>query len=131
MSLAIDTIGVFFGLVLIVISLMKLPDLKGFVEKFRQYDVIAARISWYGYVYPLIELLLGIGFLFHPDIRVPAFWTLVFTALGTIGVLRALNRKVEIQCVCYGTKIATKLNKGTLWTDYITMFLMILILVFD
>ncbi len=124
-----DVIGLVFGVILIAIALLKLPDLKGFVKQFRQYDVVAARISWYGYVYPAIEFLLGVGFLFHPDVRVPAFWTLVFTAIGTVGILRVLNRKIVVQCVCYGTKLAMPVDKKTLWTDYVTIFLMILILV--
>jgi hypothetical protein len=48
--------GVFY----IIVSLLKLRDINGFVDAFAKYDVISSRYRYYGYVYPFLELVLGL-----------------------------------------------------------------------
>ena len=125
--IATSLLGLLLGVVIICISLLKIVDLAGFVRHFKEYDVIAMRLTWYAYTYPLVELLLGLGFLFHPNIRVPAFWTLVFTSINTVGILKAMHEKKKVHAVHYG--IRTQLHHA-LWGAYLTLFLMIILLVF-
>jgi copper chaperone CopZ len=46
----------------LVFSFFKFLDLKGFAESYAMYDVIAKRIPAWGYIYPFVELGLGIAF---------------------------------------------------------------------
>ena len=47
----------------LVFSFFKLLNLKGFAESYVMYDVLAKKIPIWGYLYAIIELTLGIGFL--------------------------------------------------------------------
>ena len=53
----------FMGLFYIVFSFFKLLDVKGFAMSFGMYDPLSKVIPTYGFVYPFIELALGIFFL--------------------------------------------------------------------
>ena len=55
----------YMGLFYIVFSFFKFLDLKGFPDSFKMYDPIAKKINGYGWLYPFIETILGLMFLFR------------------------------------------------------------------
>src|SRR5688572_11954458 len=55
----------FMGLFLVVFSMFKFFDLPGFADGFQMYDILAKTFRSYAYVYPFIELGLGLGYLSH------------------------------------------------------------------
>src|SRR2546430_1143788 len=55
----------FMGFFLIVFSMFKLFDLEGFADGFQMYDLLAKPVRVYAYLYPIIELALGLGYLAH------------------------------------------------------------------
>jgi len=67
----------FMGLFYIVFSFFKLLDLKGFPESFKMYDPLAKIIPSYGWVYPFIELALGVLFLMRVQIPLALIITLI------------------------------------------------------
>jgi copper chaperone CopZ len=101
----------------LVFSFFKLMNLHGFAEGYRSYDVVAKKIPSYGYMYPFIELALGVAFLtrFNPLITN----TVAFVVMGVsiIGVARSLINKSPFQCACLGTIIKLPLSKLTLFED--------------
>ncbi len=113
----------FMGFFLCQFAMLKLFDLKGFSEGFQMYDLIASRIKLYGFIYPLIELALGLGFLsfFNPFL---IYWvTIVVFGIGVIGVLLALRRGLDVRCACMGTALNVPLSTVTL-TEDLAMILM-------
>ena len=54
--------SIYMGIVFIIFSLAKMPDWKGFVNAFSEYDILAKRVKFYGWVYPGMEFILGILF---------------------------------------------------------------------
>lgn len=126
MVLMMDFMGVFF----VVFGLFKLYDLKGFVTGFQTYDTIAQKIPKFGYVYPFIEIGLGVaylaGFMF--------FWqnliAITLALLGLYSAYVALKNKEEIQCVCLGTffnlpmTYITLLENGVMFVMALFMLLM-------
>ena len=52
------------GVLLILISLLKLIELKQFSAGFRKYDLLAKKSSTYATLYPFLELIAGISLLF-------------------------------------------------------------------
>lgn len=93
----------FMGGFFLVFSFFKLLDLKGFAASYFTYDVIAKRWYNWSYVYPFIELALGIGYILKSYLLVLNSVTLVVTSLGLWGVLQSVLKKREIQCACLGT----------------------------
>ena len=104
----------FMGLFYIVFSFFKLLDYRGFPASFQQYDPIAKRLPFYGWVYPFIETVLGLAFLLSWQVEL-ALWVTVFI-LGstTLGVVQQLLKKSSIQCACLGTVLNLPMTEATL-----------------
>lgn len=102
----------------IVFAAFKLLDLRGFVEGYSTYDLIAQRVPGYAYIYPFLELGLGLVYLGG----VNALWLHVFTfilmAINGTGVLIKLAKKEPFQCACLGTFLKVPLTKVTLVEDF-------------
>lgn len=103
----------FMGLFYIVFSFFKLLDLKGFPESFRMYDPLAKAIPAYGWVYPFIELVLGILFLMRFQIAIALIATVVILGITTFGVTKALLDKKSIRCACLGTALKLPMTEAT------------------
>jgi copper chaperone CopZ len=103
----------FMGLFYLVFSFFKFLDYKGFKPSFAIYDPIAKAIPVYGYAYPFIELLLGIGFLLRFEVNVLLYITLIILGATTIGVMRSLLNKKAIQCACLGTALKLPMTEAT------------------
>ena len=113
----------FMGLVFLFLSVLKLIDIKGFATMFSQYDLVASRSKVYSYIYPFIELTLGIMFLLKFQIMYAAGLTVLIMGIGSIGVGKNVFSKNKIKCACLGAKIKVPLTRFTLVEDII-MFLM-------
>jgi cation transport ATPase len=118
----------FMGLFYIVFSFFKLLDLKGFPKSFSMYDPLAKRISVYGWIYPFIEVLLGLMFLFRFRIDVALILTLVVLGITTFGVTKALWSKKAIKCACLGTALNLPMTKATFIENTIMIVMAIIIL---
>ena len=103
----------FMGLFYVVFSFFKFLDLKGFHASFQMYDPLAKRISIYGWVYPVIELALGLCFLMRFQLNLALVLTLLILGLTTIGVSRVLLQKRQIQCACLGTALKLPMTEAT------------------
>jgi len=114
---AMPLMNSFMGLFFVVFAFFKILDIPGFARAYQSYDVIAARWPTYGYVYPWIELGLGIAYLLHVWPIATNFITLIIMAIGTIGVVNAVLRKQQIQCGCLGTVFELPMSTVTIVED--------------
>ncbi len=103
----------FMGLFFIVFSFFKLLDLKGFPESFRMYDPLAKVVPVYGWIYPFLEVALGLMFLMRFELRIAVIITLVILGITTIGVTRSLVNKKAIRCACLGTALNLPMTEAT------------------
>lgn len=103
----------FMALFYLVFSFFKLLDLKGFPQSFAMYDPIAKRLSFYGKIYPFIELALGILLLMRVGITQVLIVTLIILGATTIGVVQSLLSKRQIQCACLGTALKLPMTQAT------------------
>lgn len=113
----------------LVFSFFKLMNLKGFAEGYRMYDVVAKQIPAWGFIYPFIELILGIAFLTRISPILTNTVALVVMAVSTIGVIKNLMQKQPFQCACLGTVIKLPLSKVTLFEDVLMVLMSGLMLV--
>ena len=107
----------FMGGFFLIFSFFKFLDLKGFAAAYSGYDIIADRIPTYGFLYPFLELILGIYFL--SPLVIPAFlwFTLILMLISTAGVLKSLYSKKKIRCACLGTVFNLPMSTVTLVED--------------
>lgn len=101
----------------LVFSFFKLMNLRGFAGGYGSYDIVARAIPAWGYIYPFIELALGIAFLTGFQPLITNWITLAVMGVSTIGVIQSLLRKTNFQCACLGTVIKLPLSKVTLFED--------------
>ena len=119
----------FMGLFYVVFSFFKFLDLKGFPESFRMYDPLAKLVPSYGWIYPFIELALGLMFLMRFETTIALVATLVILGITTIGVTRALLSKKSIQCACLGTALKLPMTQATFIENSIMIVMAIAMLV--
>lgn len=108
-----DFMGVFF----IVFAAFKLYNLSGFVEAYTTYDIIAQRLRAYAYIYPFIELILGLCYFFRFNIFLAHWATCILMLISSLGVIQALRQKKSISCACLGTVFKLPMTYVTLGED--------------
>lgn len=107
----------FMGGFFLIFSFFKLLDVKGFAYSYMSYDIIAKRWLGWGYIYPFVELALGLAYLFHFDHTITNITTIVVMGVSCIGVIQSLLAKRKIQCACLGTVFNLPMSKITLIED--------------
>ncbi len=116
-----DFMAAFF----LVFGAFKFINWKGFVKSYRMYDILAKRSQTYAYVYPLIEIGLGLAYIGHWNLVVTNATTLIVTGISSVGVLQALRSKKQIDCACLGAVFKLPMTIVTLIED-VLMFVMAL-----
>lgn len=86
----------------LVFSFFKLLNLKDFASSFSMYDLAAKRFPAYGFVYPFLELALGIACLVHFQDRAVYVADIALMGFGALGVIQSVLDKRKIRCACLG-----------------------------
>lgn len=108
----------FMGFFFLIFGSFKLFDYEMFVEMFRMYDIPAAKWSWYGWIYPFLEISLGMLFITNALPLPRNLLTLAVMGVGAYGVRQYLSSSQdEIQCACLGNVIKLPLSRVTLIED--------------
>lgn len=107
----------FMGLFLVVFSMFKFFDLEGFADGFQMYDLLAKRFRPYAYFYPFLELGLGLSFLSMQEPFAVYVATVAVMVFGSLGVIRALQKNLDIECACMGTALSVPLSTVALVED--------------
>ena len=124
-SFMIDFMGLFF----IVFSFFKFLDYKNFPNSFSMYDPLAKNIPIYGWIYPFIETMLGIMFLSRINIILSLVLNIGILGITTIGVIKVLYNKENIQCACLGTAIKLPMTIATLIENGIMIVMAIITII--
>ena len=118
----------FMGLFYIIFSFFKILDIKGFSLSFRMYDPLAKKISTYGYIYPFIEILLGLMFLTRIEVNMALLITIIILGITSIGVTQTLLNKKTIECACLGTTLKLPMTEATFIENAIMIIMAIILL---
>lgn len=108
-------------------SFFKMLDLQGFADSYAMYDVVAKKTRAWGYVYPFVELGLGIAYAigFYPIFTNSI--TLLVMTVSSIGVLQSVLNKRKIKCACLGAVFNLPMSTVTIIEDA-TMLLMSIVM---
>ena len=107
----------FMGFFLVVFAMFKLFDLSGFADGFQKYDLLAMQCRPYALAYPILELLLGLGYLARWQPVVVLSATVILLSFGALGVLGALIKGLDLNCACMGTALNVPLTTVALTED--------------
>lgn len=119
----------FMGLFYVIFSFFKILDIKGFSMSFSMYDPLAKQVPIYGYIYPFIEVLLGMMFLIRFKVNIALMLTVIVLGITTIGVTQTLINKRSIKCACLGTTLNLPMTEAT-FIENALMIIMAFTLIF-
>lgn len=94
----LDTMTAFF----LIFGGLKLVNLKKFAQSYAKYDIIAKRSFAWGYVYAVVEVVLGILYATRTELLLASIATVILLGVATIGVYQKLHTKEDVQCACLG-----------------------------
>jgi len=110
-----DFMGVFF----LVFGGFKAINLTGFVHAYREYDLIAKKSTLYAYLYPFLEVIVGIMYITRSQLIVANWISVILMAASSIGVITALVQRKDITCACLGDVFKIPMTYVTLAEDII------------
>ena len=119
----------FMGGFFLAFSFFKFLDLKGFAESYKMYDIVAKRIPFWAYLYPFVELGLGLSFLSNIFPLFTNSITFIVMTISIIGVLQAVLNKKKIQCACLGAVFNLPMSTVTIIEDAL-MIVMSVVMIF-
>jgi copper chaperone CopZ len=111
-------------------SFFKMLDLKGFAESYSMYDIVAKKIKAWGFIYPFIELALGVAYATNLLPLVTNLVTLLVMSISIVGVLQSVLNKRKIQCACLGAVFNLPMSTITIIEDGL-MIVMSIIMLFN
>lgn len=128
--LAQDLMLAFMGYFFIVFGTLKVIRLKGFVEAYQMYDVIAMRSKIYAYGYPFLELGFGVAYLLAWHVTLVSAVVAPVMLIGAYGVYLKLRKREEIPCACLGTVFKVPMTWVTLAEDLLMAVMALMILLY-
>ncbi len=109
--------NVFMAGFFLVFSFFKFLDLKGFAGSYAMYDIVAKKIPVYGFIYPFLELGLGIAYLTQFNAVVTNWATIIIMGISSVGVIQSVLNKKKIQCACLGAVFNLPMSTVTIIED--------------
>ncbi|MDQ3550654.1 MAG: cation transporter [Bacteroidota bacterium] len=98
-------------------SFFKLLDIRGFAENYSTYDIIAGKWRTWGFIYPFVELLLGIAYAINFNPIITNAVTFVVMSVSIVGVLQTVLNKRKIRCACLGAVFNLPMSTVTIIED--------------
>ena len=112
----------------ITFSFFKFLDLTAFTRSYSMYDLLAKRVRAYGFVYPFIELALGLAYLSSFEPKFTAIATIVVMGFSSIGVIQTVLNKRKIQCACLGPVFNLPMTTVTIIEDLLMVAMAVFML---
>ncbi len=101
----------------LVFSFFKLLNVQGFASSYRMYDWIAGAWPTWGFIYPFVELALGLAYLVDFQPFATNGITFVLMTLGAGSVIQSNLSKRKIQCACLGDVFQLPMSFVTIVED--------------
>lgn len=109
--------NIFMAGFFLAFSFFKMLDLNGFADSYAMYDILAKRVKAWGFVYPFVELALGVSYAVGFFPIVTNVITFVVMTVSIIGVLQSVFNKRKIQCACLGAVFNLPMSSITIIED--------------
>ena len=125
----LQLLGWLMAVWLLVFGGFKLIGYRQFVTAFRGYDIIAKGWRPWAWLFPWLEISLGIAYLFEIAPTARDWLVVVIFGLASLGVARAIyaNQPQHYQCACLGRLIRLPLSKLSL-VENLTMLVMVAVM---
>ncbi len=115
----------------IVFAFFKLLNLQGFANSYAMYDLLAAKWKSWGFIFPFLELVLGIAYLIDWNPQVTGYSTILLLGFSSLGVIKSNLDKRKIQCACLGDVFKLPMSVITVIEDLAMVTMAIIMLWFS
>ena len=107
----------------LVFSFFKLLNLKAFADAYVLYDLPARYFPGYAWLYPFLELGLGMAYVLNWQPFGTNLTTAVLMAISLPGVLLSVLNKKKIRCACLGTVFQLPMSFITIVEDSLMLLM--------
>ena len=123
-----DWMLAFMGYFFLIFGLLKVIRIRGFVEAYQMYDVLAKRSKTYAYIYPFLEVGFGVAYILAWQVSLVSAVVVPIMLIGALGVYLKLREGEEIPCACLGTVFKVPMTWVTLAEDLLMAGMAVMIL---
>lgn len=116
---AVQAMRISMAAFFLIFGAFKVINLAGFAEAYSMYDLLAKKFFVYGYLYPFIEIALGLAYLLNWQLAIASAITIAVMFLSAVGVFIELRKGNAITCACLGTLFKIPMTYVTLLEDLI------------
>lgn len=121
----------FMGFSICALAMLKLMDVESFASSFAKYDLLTQRLPIWGKLFPGVELLIGLGFLFEPPLLIAGWVAFIVGVQGMVSVVKAVYiDKLALNCACVGGNTKTPLGIVS-FTEYAIQSVMGFLVAFE
>jgi len=120
---------VFMAGFFIAFSFFKLLDLEAFADSYSMYDIVAKKIRAWGYLYPFVELALGLALALNIYPLPVNYITLAVMSVSLVGVLQSVFNKRQIKCACLGTVFNLPMSFITILEDGLMIVMSVIMII--
>ena len=124
-----DAMRIFMASFFLVFGFFKVTNINEFAAAYTTYDLIAKQYIWYAYLYPFLEIGLGIAYLMKLNLLVTNVLTLIIMLVSAAGVFNELRKGKHVICACLGTVFKIPMTYVTLGEDLLMAFMALLMLI--
>lgn len=107
----------FMGFFFCAFAMLKIFNVSKFADGFQMYDMLGMRSRGYALAYPFIELALGLAYFAFFIPAVTYCLTIIIGTFSAIGVVKALQKGLDVRCACMGSVLNVPLSTVTLTED--------------
>lgn len=115
----------FMGFIFIIFGLLKLYDLKKFVNIFSKYDIISKKIRFYPFLYPFLEILIGLLLIKNIKVKKINIIIVILMLISILSVLFSFKKGQDLRCGCLGSFFHIPLSYVTLSENIIMLIMSI------
>lgn len=112
----------------ITFSFFKFLDLSAFADSYSTYDLLAKKWYTYGFIYPFMELALGVAYLTQWQSVYTNIVTIAVMGFSSIGVIQSVIQRRKIRCACLGTVFNLPMSTVTVIEDLLMVAMAIIVL---
>ena len=113
----------YMGLIYLTFGILKLYDINKFASIFSKYDIIAKNVPSYGYLYPFVEILLGLALLNNIHFTNSMKITILLMITSIISVIWSMINGQKLRCGCLGSFFHIPLSYVTLSENIVMLFM--------
>jgi copper chaperone CopZ len=126
-----DGMRYFMAAFFLVFSFFKLLNIRDFADSYAMYDIVAKRFPIWGFIYPFVELALGLAFLINFQPRLTNIATLLVMGISAVGVIQSVLNKRKIRCACLGVVFNLPMSTVTIIEDLLMVAMSALMLILN